>query len=164
MLFLLLGIGANSPLQFQLLTVPLHQARASLSWWCFTGSSGGSGNSVGGRIAPLALCEDTGGSCRMPASANGIYGFRPSLGCYNFTTGMGLVPAEFTRDTVGMPCFHLTQFTHMTKATSTEFTRDTVGLPCFHLTQVTPVTQVIRVTWTELPAASKGLSAPVVHL
>ncbi|KAL0048167.1 hypothetical protein WJX82_009095 [Trebouxia sp. C0006] len=65
------------------------------------GSSGGSGNSVGGRIAPLALCEDTGGSCRMPASANGIYGFRPSLGCYNFTTGMGLVPAEFTRDTVG---------------------------------------------------------------
>ncbi|DBA75672.1 TPA: hypothetical protein ACH3X2_009037 [Trebouxia sp. C0005] len=65
------------------------------------GSSGGSGNSVGGRVAPLALCEDTGGSCRMPASANGIYGFRPSLGCYNFSTGMGLVPAEFTRDTVG---------------------------------------------------------------
>ncbi|KAL3134878.1 hypothetical protein ABBQ32_007844 [Trebouxia sp. C0010 RCD-2024] len=64
------------------------------------GSSGGSGNSVGGRIAPVALCEDTGGSCRMPASANGIYGFRPSLGCYNFSTGMGLVPAEFTRDTI----------------------------------------------------------------
>lgn len=49
----------------------------------------------------MALCEDTGGSCRMPASANGIYGFRPSLGCYNFSTGMGLVPAEFTRDTIG---------------------------------------------------------------
>ncbi|KAL0030242.1 hypothetical protein WJX77_004786 [Trebouxia sp. C0004] len=65
------------------------------------GSSGGSGNSVGARVAPLSLCEDTGGSCRMPASANGIYGFRPSLGCYNFSTGMGLVPAEFTRDTVG---------------------------------------------------------------
>ena len=65
------------------------------------GSSGGSGNAVGGRIAPVALCEDTGGSCRMPASANGIYGFRPSLGCYNFSTGMGLVPAEFTRDTIG---------------------------------------------------------------
>ena len=66
------------------------------------GSSGGSGNSVGARLAPVALCEDTGGSCRMPASANGIYGFRPSLGCYNFSTGMGLVPAEFTRDTIGM--------------------------------------------------------------
>ncbi len=49
----------------------------------------------------------------MPASANGIYGFRPSLGCYNFTTGMGLVPAEFTRDTVGMLFFHLTQVTQM---------------------------------------------------
>ncbi len=70
----------------------------------------------------------------MPASANGIYGFRPSLGCYNFSTGMGLVPAEFTRDTVGMRCFHLTQ-----------------------------VTQVIYFTSTELLAASKGLSAPVAN-
>lgn len=90
---------------------------------------------MGARIAPLALCEDTGGSCRMPASANGIYGFRPSLGCYNFTTGMGLVPAEFTRDTVGMPCLELTQVTRVTKATS-----------------------------TELFAAPYGLSAPAVHL
>jgi len=90
---------------------------------------------VGGRIAPLALCEDTGGSCRMPASANGIYGFRPSLGCYNFSTGMGLVPAEFTRDTVGMPSFQLTQ-----------------------------VTQVTIFTSTELLAAPKRLSVPAAHL
>lgn len=65
----------------------------------------------------------------MPASANGIYGFRQSLGCYNFSIGMGLVPAEFTRDTVGMLFFHLTQVTQVIK-----FTRDTVGMPCCHLT------------------------------
>lgn len=51
------------------------------------------------RLAPWALCEDTGGSCRLPASASGVLGFRPTLGCYNF--GDGLVPASFTRDTVG---------------------------------------------------------------
>ena len=35
------------------------------------GSSGGSGASVAARVAPWALCEDTGGSCRSPAIANG---------------------------------------------------------------------------------------------
>ena len=35
------------------------------------GSSGGSGASVAARIAPWSLCEDTGGSCRSPAIANG---------------------------------------------------------------------------------------------
>ncbi|KAL0017720.1 hypothetical protein WJX77_008688 [Trebouxia sp. C0004] len=63
------------------------------------GSSGGSAASVAARIAPWALCEDTGGSCRSPAIANGIFGFRPTLGCYNYSDG--LLPATFTRDTVG---------------------------------------------------------------
>ncbi|DBA99565.1 TPA: hypothetical protein ACH3X3_012144 [Trebouxia sp. C0006] len=38
------------------------------------GSSGGSAASVAARIAPWALCEDTGGSCRSPAIANGAMG------------------------------------------------------------------------------------------
>ncbi|KAL3136240.1 hypothetical protein ABBQ32_007252 [Trebouxia sp. C0010 RCD-2024] len=63
------------------------------------GSSGGSGASVAARIAPWSLCEDTGGSCRSPAIANGIFGLRPTLGCYNYSDG--LLPATFTRDTVG---------------------------------------------------------------
>ncbi|KAK9846049.1 hypothetical protein WJX84_006589 [Apatococcus fuscideae] len=63
------------------------------------GSSGGSAAGVAARLAPWALCEDTGGSCRLPASASGVLGFRPTLGCYNH--GDGLVPASFTRDTVG---------------------------------------------------------------
>ena len=35
------------------------------------GSSAGSAASVAARIAPWSLCEDTGGSCRAPAIANG---------------------------------------------------------------------------------------------
>lgn len=99
------------------------------------GSSGGSGNSVGGRIAPLALCEDTGGSCRMPASANGIYGFRPSLGCYNFSTGMGLVPAEFTRDTVG---------------TSLPLPQCSTRHAAVHPSSIMPCTAVLRSEWQTL--------------
>ncbi|KAK9828715.1 hypothetical protein WJX72_001687 [[Myrmecia] bisecta] len=64
------------------------------------GSSGGSGVAVATGIVPAALCEDTGGSCRMPASANGVVGFRPTINCYNASDG--LVPATYTRDTIGM--------------------------------------------------------------
>ncbi|KAL0026963.1 hypothetical protein WJX79_003281 [Trebouxia sp. C0005] len=63
------------------------------------GSSAGSAASVAARFAPWALCEDTGGSCRAPAIANGIFGLRPTLGCYNYSDA--LVLATFTRDTVG---------------------------------------------------------------
>ena len=69
---------------------------------CGAGSSAGSASSVAARFAPWALCEDTGGSCRAPAMANGIYGIRPTLGCYNFSDA--LVLATFTRDTVGEFC------------------------------------------------------------
>ncbi|KAK9829361.1 hypothetical protein WJX72_005397 [[Myrmecia] bisecta] len=64
------------------------------------GSSGGSGVLVSTGVVPAALCEDTGGSCRMPAAANGVVGFRPTINCYNASDG--LVPATYTRDTPGM--------------------------------------------------------------
>ena len=64
------------------------------------GSSAGSAAAVAARFAPWSLCEDTGGSCRAPAIANGIFGLRPTLGCYNYSDGVVL--ATFTRDTVGM--------------------------------------------------------------
>ena len=38
---------------------------------CPAGSSAGSAASVAARFAPWALCEDTGGSCRAPAMAQG---------------------------------------------------------------------------------------------
>ena len=72
----------------------------SLSGCVHAGSSAGSAAAVAARFAPWSLCEDTGGSCRAPAIANGIFGLRPTLGCYNYSDA--LVLATFTRDTVGM--------------------------------------------------------------
>lgn len=43
------------------------------------GSSGGSGGAVGLGTVPIALGTDTGGSIRIPASSNGIYGYRPTI-------------------------------------------------------------------------------------
>lgn len=42
------------------------------------GSSGGEGASIGFKSAALGLGTDIGGSIRIPAAFNGIYGFRPS--------------------------------------------------------------------------------------
>ena len=44
--------------------------QVSMPFLC-AGSSAGSASSVAARIAPWSLCEDTGGSCRAPAIANG---------------------------------------------------------------------------------------------
>ncbi|KAL3142981.1 hypothetical protein ABBQ38_003263 [Trebouxia sp. C0009 RCD-2024] len=63
------------------------------------GSSSGPGVALGARIAPWGLCEDTGGSCRLPAAAQGLYSLRPTIGCYNFSDG--LQPYQITRDTIG---------------------------------------------------------------
>ena len=41
------------------------------------------------------------GSCRLPGNAQGLYSFRPTIGCYNFSDG--LQPYQLTRDTVGEP-------------------------------------------------------------
>ena len=46
------------------------------------GSSGGSAAAVAGRMAPLAVAEDTLGSIRVPASMCGLAGVRPSFGRY----------------------------------------------------------------------------------
>ncbi|DBA92431.1 TPA: hypothetical protein ACH3X1_002668 [Trebouxia sp. C0004] len=64
-----------------------------------SGSSSGPAVAVASRVAPFALCEDTGGSCRLPAAAQGLFSLRPTIGCYNFSDG--LQPYQITRDTVG---------------------------------------------------------------
>ncbi len=47
--------------------------------YCAGGSSGGSGAAVGAGLCPLALGTDGGGSIRIPASFNGIVGFKGSF-------------------------------------------------------------------------------------
>ena len=63
------------------------------------GSSGGSAAAVAARIAPVALGTDTGGSIRIPASLNGVYGFRPTQ--YRYSAS-GTVPISSYRDTIGI--------------------------------------------------------------
>ena len=57
------------------------------------GSSSGSAAAVGAGIADLALGSDTGGSVRIPASLNGIYGLRPTHGRIDATGAIAMAPS-----------------------------------------------------------------------
>ncbi len=62
------------------------------------GSSGGTGAAVAARLATAGLGTDTGGSVRIPAALNGIFGFRPTVKRYSQTA---ITPISSTRDTAG---------------------------------------------------------------
>lgn len=62
------------------------------------GSSSGSAVGVANGSIDIGLGTDTGGSIRVPASYNGIYGFRPSHGVISCE---GVVPLSPRFDTVG---------------------------------------------------------------
>jgi Asp-tRNA(Asn)/Glu-tRNA(Gln) amidotransferase A subunit family amidase len=62
------------------------------------GSSGGTGAAVAADIATVGLGSDTGGSVRIPAAVNGVYGLRPTTGRYS---QVGITPLSSTRDTAG---------------------------------------------------------------
>ena len=63
------------------------------------GSSGGSAVSVAANLAIYALGTDTGSSIRVPSSANGVVGLRPSFDLINTS---GVIKFEETRDVVGV--------------------------------------------------------------
>lgn len=63
------------------------------------GSSGGSAVSVALSFASAALGTDTNSSVRLPASAAGVVGLRPSLGLLSRT---GIIPYDTERDTAGI--------------------------------------------------------------
>nr|WP_174555691.1 amidase [Nocardia flavorosea] len=62
------------------------------------GSSGGSGAAVAAGLVDAALGTDTGGSIRLPASACGVTGLRPTVG---EVSGAGVYPVSELFDTVG---------------------------------------------------------------
>lgn len=62
------------------------------------GSSSGSAIAVANGTVDIGLGTDTGGSIRVPASYNGLYGFRPSHGIVAVDNLVGLAPGF---DTVG---------------------------------------------------------------
>lgn len=63
------------------------------------GSSGGSAVSIASNLAVYALGTDTGSSVRVPSSANGVVGLRPSFDLINTN---GVIKFEETRDVVGV--------------------------------------------------------------
>ena len=62
------------------------------------GSSSGSGVAVAADLVPLAIGTDTGGSVRIPASFNGVVGYKTSTGRYPMD---GVFPLSATLDTLG---------------------------------------------------------------
>ena len=62
------------------------------------GSSSGSGASVAARFNYMALGSDTGGSIRLPASACGVTGLKPTQ---TRVSRYGVMPLSFSHDNVG---------------------------------------------------------------
>lgn len=74
------------------------------------GSSGGSGAAVASGIVPAALGSDTGGSVRIPSSACGIYGFKPS---YGRASRHGVLPLSWSLDAPGPMAAALEDIIHL---------------------------------------------------
>eukprot|EP00494_Astrolonche_serrata_P027226 UN27489 len=63
------------------------------------GSSGGSAAGISGRLFPLSVCEDTGGSTRHPSHNCGIFGYDPFRNKY---PNNGNSPITYYNDQLGL--------------------------------------------------------------
>lgn len=62
------------------------------------GSSGGEGAAVAAGISNVGIGADLGGSVRVPASFNGVYGMRPSAGLVTDISDIPCLPASVVTD------------------------------------------------------------------
>jgi amidase len=65
------------------------------------GSSGGAGATVAANLSTCAICETTGGSCRIPANGNGVASFVTTKG---LTSESGSATADFINHRPGVLC------------------------------------------------------------
>jgi amidase len=65
------------------------------------GSSSGTGTAIAANLAMVGLGTDTGGSIRIPAAVEGLYGLRPSL---RLVSQDGILPLAHGQDTGGPLC------------------------------------------------------------
>jgi amidase len=65
------------------------------------GSSSGSGAGVSANLCAVAIGTETDGSIVCPASANGVVGFKPTVG---LVSRSGIIPISHSQDTAGPLC------------------------------------------------------------
>ncbi len=95
--FILIGRANMTEFAYSGLGINPHYGTPSSPWMRSErrvpgGSSSGSGVSVADGMAHGALGTDTGGSCRVPASFNGVVGWKPTA---------GVVPLSKSLDSIG---------------------------------------------------------------
>mmetsp|Transcript_18373 Transcript_18373/g.51853 ORF Transcript_18373/g.51853 Transcript_18373/m.51853 type:complete len:519 (+) Transcript_18373:156-1712(+) len=127
------------------------------------GSSGGSGAGVAARMAPVALGTDTGGSVRIPAALNGIFGFRPTQYRYDSSS---VVPISTYRDTIGLMARSMADIRAFDEVITDDFTSPPVVLSNLRLAvdRSTFFTGLDAETQVVMDAALAALTAAGVEL
>ncbi len=77
------------------------------------GSSSGSATAVAKGLVDVALGTDTSGSVRIPAACQGIVGFRPSIGRYEFKGTYPLAPSLDTLGTLARTIEQIQSLDHL---------------------------------------------------
>ena len=118
------------------------------------GSSGGSAASVAAGIVPLAHANDGGGSIRIPASCNGLFGLKPSRD--RVPTG-----PDFSDPLCGLACeFVVSRSVRDSAALLDVVAGADVGAPSLPVPPVRPYAEEVgapagrlRIAWTTTPAS-----------
>lgn len=85
------------------------------------GSSGGSGAALAAGMAPIVTGTDMWGSLRVPASINGVYGFKPT---YGLLSSANNIPTSETHDSTGPMARHVDDLAMLTSVMSSYDPKD----------------------------------------